>query len=219
MSPFVIAVDGPAGTGKSTVARRLAHVLDFTYVDTGALYRAVALLYLREGATTDAAIQVARTVRFRFCENRLFAGEEDVTDSIRTPEVSLASSLVGSISEVRFALLDFQRRLGSTGRVILEGRDIGTVVFPKADLKFFLSAGIDERTRRRFSELYPGLSLLESSFNELKAQMILRDQADSSRSVAPLIKADDALEIDTTFLSLDEVVKRMEMIARQRLML
>ncbi|MBI4926031.1 MAG: (d)CMP kinase [Bdellovibrio sp.] len=217
---IVIAIDGPAGTGKSSVTRLLAERLGFIHIDTGALYRAIA--YLAHGQNDGnnvlepKASQLAKTAHLEFKlnpklvpVNRIFANGSDVTDFIRTPLISMLASQVSSYSQVRAALLGLQRRLGCQGNSILEGRDIGTVIFPDADLKFFLTASSFERARRRFLELKenggdaPPLS-------ELKKQIQKRDLQDSSRAVAPLKKAQDALTVNTTKMTLDEVVSTLE---------
>lgn len=225
----VIAIDGPAGTGKSSATRRLADLLDFVHVDTGALYRAIAFLALEKLSGEVApdfdlvASETARTTNLTFRRmpkknpaNRIFANGRDVTDFIRTPEVSMAASKVAAIPAVRAALLGLQRRLGCAGKTILEGRDIGTVVFPDADVKFFLTASIEERAKRRLIELEAsGADAI--SFEELKRQIAERDQGDSMRAIAPLKKAEDAVEIDTSEMTLDEVVRKMEQVARSRM--
>ncbi|MEK6580471.1 MAG: (d)CMP kinase [Bdellovibrionota bacterium] len=224
----VIAIDGPAGTGKSSAARRLADALHFVHVDTGALYRAIAFLTLESLAGTPEsesarAVEVARSIHLEFKRlpqknpsNRVFANGKDVTSLIRTPEVTMAASRISAIPEVRAALLGLQRRLGCAGRSILEGRDIGTVIFPDADIKFFLIASIDERTKRRLSEIEAS-GADAPSYEELKTQMIERDRTDSTRSVAPLKKAKEAVEVDTSQLTLDQVVSFMETEVRKRI--
>lgn len=223
---LVVAVDGPAGTGKSSVTKRLAELLGLVHVDTGALYRAAALVALeRLGAGTseidpnrvpeEIAAQVARESHFEFRRdesknpsNRVFVNGRDVTGLIRTPEVSLAASKVATYASVRSALLGLQRRLGCAGQTILEGRDIGTVVFPDADVKFFLTASIEERAKRRLTELEAS-GADPISFEELSRQIEARDRQDSGREVAPLKRAEGAIEIDTTALTLDQVVNLM----------
>jgi CMP/dCMP kinase len=226
----VIAIDGPAGTGKSSVTRRLAESLKFVHVDTGALYRAVAFLTLEKLSDTSlnenqVAAEIAKTVHLEFRRvpkknpaNRIFANGKDVTDFIRTPEVSMTASRVSAVPEVRAALLGLQRRLGCMGKTILEGRDIGTVIFPDADIKFFLTANVEERAKRRLIEL-EAAGADAPSFEEVKAQMVERDAGDSNRSVAPLKKSEDAVEVDTSEMTLDEVVKYMEQVVRNRLQL
>ncbi len=225
----VIAIDGPAGTGKSSATLALCARLGFTHIDTGALYRAIAFLCLeRAGAleqiTPELAETVAHQAHLEFKRdpaltppNRVFANGQDVTLQIRTPEVSMASSRVSAVAGVRAALLGFQRRLGCAGQTVLEGRDIGTVIFPDADVKFFLTASLEKRTERRWAELSrkpegPGVS-----YEELRTQIAARDQGDSERSIAPLKKADDAIEIDTSELTLEEVISKMEAAVRVRI--
>ena len=225
----VVAVDGPAGTGKSSVTKRLAELLGFVHVDTGALYRATAYLAL-EGSPADPnevngelAAQIARDGNFEFRRevkknpaNRVYVNGRDVTTLIRTPEISLAASKVATFAAVRAALLGLQRRLGCRGHAILEGRDIGTVIFPDADVKFFLVASVEERAKRRLSELEAS-GADPISFDELKKQIQARDLQDSSRAVAPLKRAPGAIEIDTTSLTLDQVVETMEQTIRQKI--
>lgn len=224
----VVAIDGPAGTGKSSVTRRLAEALGFVHVDTGALYRAVAWLLIQqlpEGEELDLerAAEIARTAHLEFRrmprknpKNRIFANGKDVTQFIRTPEVSMAASRVSAHPGVRAALLGLQRRLGCMGASILEGRDIGTVVFPDADVKFFLTATVEERAKRRLIELEASGADAQS-YEEVKRQIIERDSADASRAVAPLRRAADAIEVDTSRMTLDEVVAHMEVLVRARL--
>ncbi|MDR3606461.1 MAG: (d)CMP kinase [Oligoflexia bacterium] len=234
----VVAIDGPAGTGKSSATRRLAELLGFIHVDTGALYRSIAFLSIERfrkesgvgpeseldfSAIEANAKEIAGTTQLEFKRmprknpsNRLFANGRDVTEFIRTPEVSMASSRVSSIPEVRAALLGLQRRLGCVGKSILEGRDIGTVVFPDADVKFFLTADVDERAKRRLAELEAS-GADAPSFEELKKQIVERDRGDTTRQVAPLKRAEDAIDLDTSRMTLDEVVAKMEEIVRQKL--
>lgn len=231
----VIAIDGPAGTGKSSATRRLAECLGFVHIDTGALYRAVAYLALGQAAQgldegmefpadlDERAAQVSRTVVLEFRrmlrknpKNRLYADGKDITSFIRMPQVSMAASRVSADPRVRLALLALQRQLGCAGKAILEGRDIGTVIFPDADIKFFLTADVEERAKRRWIEL-EAAGADAPSFEELRRQIIERDRADRSRAVAPLKKAADAVELDTSHMTLDEVVTHMESWVRQRL--
>lgn len=220
----VIAIDGPAGTGKSSVTKRLAQVLGYVHVDTGALYRAVGVLAARKGWTSSSSVNLdeqehiialARTAHFEFTyspdlnpSSRLIVNGEDLTNDLRTPEMSMMASFVSSIPGVRASLLGLQRTLGGKGRTILEGRDIGTVIFPDADVKFFLTATSEERTKRRLAEL-ESQGKDPPSFQEVKTQIEARDHADRTRSTAPLKKSFDAIEVDTTHLTLDEVVQIM----------
>lgn len=206
----VVTIDGPAGAGKSTVAKRLARELGYRLLDTGAIYRSVALVATRDGvAFSDGPalgrIAAALPIEFEFvgAENRVRLAGEDVSQAIRTPEVSVAASQVSAHPEVRAALLDLQRRLGDGGGVVVEGRDTGTVVFPTAAAKFFLTASDEVRAQRRAAEL--GGADLTTTLAEMRA----RDRRDTERAVAPLRPADDALHVDSSTASLDEVVAQM----------
>ncbi|MGZ6070920.1 MAG: (d)CMP kinase [Myxococcaceae bacterium] len=217
MRPFIVAIDGPAGAGKSTVSKLLARRLGLSFVDTGALYRTVALSARRQGIATDddaGLAEVLRAIRISFRatgdENRVYLDGEDVSSEIRTPDVSLAASAVSARPVVRAGLLGLQRRLALEAPVgaVLEGRDIGTVVFPEADLKFFLEANPDVRARRRYEELFQKGS--ESSLEAVLADQIKRDRDDASRAVAPLKPADDAVRVDSSSKPLSEVVQQLE---------
>jgi len=228
--PFIVAVDGPAGAGKSTTSRRLAARLGFAMVDTGAIYRAVALAATRQGIAFDDDARLGTLlpeVRIRFeppppggeaAGQRVLIGDEDVSEAIRTPPMSLGASAVSARPVVRAGLLELQRRLatapGNRGAV-LEGRDIGTVVFPDADAKFFLTAADDVRARRRFLELQAKGD--PQPFEAVLADQRKRDTDDSSRDVAPLKAAQDAVTVDTGSLSLDDVVERLVALVTSRL--
>jgi cytidylate kinase len=201
---MVVAIDGPAGAGKSTVARAAADALGFTYLDSGAMYRAVGLLTLRDGG---AASQHAEALDIRLGE-RVLIGGEDVSEAIRAPEVSEAASRVATNPRVRAALARKQRELLSTGDWVAEGRDIGTVVAPDAAVKVFLTATADERARRRADQLGADAATV------LRDQA-LRDAQDESREHSPLRMAPGAVELDTTGLSVDEVVERIAALVRQ----
>ncbi|HZX42147.1 MAG TPA: (d)CMP kinase [Myxococcaceae bacterium] len=224
MRPFIVAIDGPAGAGKSTVSKLLARRLGLSFVDTGALYRTVALAARREGiATPDDAGLSALLGRIRISfravgdENRVYLDGEDVSSEIRTPEISLLASAVSARPVVREGLLGLQRRLALEAPVgaVLEGRDIGTVVFPDADLKFFLEANADVRARRRYEELFQKGA--ESTLDAVLADQTKRDRDDASRAVAPLKPAEDAVRVDSSGLPLSEVVQRLERSIRERM--
>jgi cytidylate kinase len=221
MARLVVAIDGPAGAGKSTTARLLAAKLGYDLLDTGAIYRVMALLARRAGVAWDdgpgvAALANGLDLRFHLDDgvNHVIVSDADVTKEIRTPEMSDGASRVSALPEVRAALLDIQRRLGAQGGVVVEGRDIGTVVFPEAGAKFFLTANTDERARRRVAELQAAGR--PADFETTRAEMLQRDARDSGRAVAPLKQAPDAVAVDSSSLTPDEVVGKMAAIVASR---
>jgi cytidylate kinase len=213
MRKLLITIDGPAGAGKTTVSRALAGRLGYRYVDTGALYRGVALAAQRRGVAPQDDAGLSRlleelTLDFRpgGSGQRLTANGEDVSDAIRTPEISMLASTVSARAVVRAYLLDVQRRLGRQKAAVFEGRDMGTVVFPEADLKFFLSASENIRAQRRFDEMRDKRRM---SVEDVQRDMRCRDEQDRTRELAPLTAAPDAVMIDSTALTIDQVVELM----------
>jgi CMP/dCMP kinase len=200
---MVVAIDGPAGAGKSTVARAAADALGFTYLDSGAMYRAAALRLLEQGG---AASERAEELELEL-GNRVVANGRDVTEAIRAPEVSEAASRIATNEKVRAALVRKQRALLERGDWVVEGRDIGTVVAPDAPVKVFLTAGAEERARRRAEQL-------GADVDTIIREQALRDAQDRSREHSPLLPAPDAIELDTTGLSVDQVVERIVQMVR-----
>lgn len=209
---FSVAIDGPAGAGKSSVARRAAAALSFIYVDTGALYRAVGYCVAQKDADTKSAAEVeplldSISVDLKFVngEQRVFANGEDVSEAIRTPDMAMHASNVSAIPAVRAKLLDMQRSLAERNNVIMDGRDIGTVVLPNAQVKIFLTASPESRAMRRLADHKARGE--EISFETLLSDIKRRDEADSTRATAPLKQAEDAVLVDTTELSFEESVE------------
>jgi cytidylate kinase len=212
---LIIAIDGPSGAGKSTLTRLLAGRLGYHYIDTGAMFRAVALAAKRAGISMDdgeALAALCRGLTISFASNdagyNVHLNGEDVSDQIRTPDISLLTSRVSAMKSVRECLLERQREMGMAGGVVLEGRDIGTVVFPDAEVKFFLTASVEERGRRRYQELKSKRD--DISLQGTIADVAKRDEQDEQREHAPLRKAPDAIDIDSSGLSIEDVLTLME---------
>ena len=219
---YAIAIDGPAGAGKSTIAKILAKELELIYVDTGALYRTIGYYVTNQGidtADTDAVVAALSGLKVELGYvdgvQRVFANGEDVSDLIRTPVISMAASAVSAIPAVRAYLLDTQRNIAATHSVIMDGRDIGTVILPDAKVKIFLTASPESRATRRFAELQEKGD--PATYEEVLADMIKRDYDDSHRATAPLKQADDAVLVDTSGETLEQSVAKIKAIVYQKL--
>ena len=206
----IVAIDGPAGAGKSTIAKRLAARIGADYIDTGAMYRAVALKLLRTGTDykdPDALQAMLDAMDVDFSEGHTILDGEDVSGLIRTPEISALASPSSGVPAIRYKLTALQQAMGKRKSIVMDGRDIGTVVFPDADFKFFLTASADERARRRTEEMRAKGE--PADFETIRADIIQRDYQDSHREFRPLRKADGAVEIDSTDMSIESVVDTM----------
>ena len=209
----VIAIDGPAGAGKSTVAKIVAEKLGYTYIDTGAMYRAVAWKTLQQSseATDEAILRAVEGIDVRLaCTDsgtRVTVDGTDVTQEIRTPEVTHIVSHVAALGPVREKMVELQRAMAADGAVVMDGRDIGTNVLPNADVKIFLTASVEERARRRYDEMKEKGYAVD--FDDLKKEIASRDKQDSERAISPLRQAEDAILLDSTALSIDAVVARI----------
>lgn len=222
MGKFSVAIDGPAGAGKSTLAKAAAKALGFVYVDTGAIYRTVGLAARRAGIAKDDVSGVTGMLSglsvdiiYQDGAQHMLLDGEDVTDRIRTPEISDYASNVSAMPGVRAYLMDTQRQMAEKYSVIMDGRDIGTVVLPGADLKVFLTADVEKRAKRRFAELTE--KGVETTFDEVLEEMRVRDARDSGRETAPLKAADDAVILDTGDMTLDESIQALLDLIRSRM--
>lgn len=220
MKKIVVAIDGPAGAGKSTIAKLAAEKLGYAYIDTGAMYRSVAWKFLQTGKAFDEDFinGLSKTMLIDFKPeakiNRVFVDGTEVTDAIRTPEVTAIVSRVAAIGAVREAMVDQQRRMGEAGGVLMDGRDIGTVVFPNAQLKIFLTASVEERARRRYAEMVAKGQQVD--LQQLQADIAERDKQDSERAISPLRQAEDALLLDTSDMGISEVTDRILQLVQER---
>lgn len=220
MKKIVVAIDGPAGAGKSTIAKMVAEKIGYAYIDTGAMYRSVAWKFLQTGKAFDEDYisMLANTMVIMFkpeaSVNRVFVDDVEVTESIRSAEVTALVSRVAAIGAVREAMVDQQRRMGESGGVLMDGRDIGTVVFPNAQLKVFLTATVDERAMRRYKELVEKGQQVD--LEQLKADIASRDKQDSERAISPLRQAEDAVYLDSSDMSIDQVAAYIKNLVKER---
>lgn len=210
MKNFIVAVDGPAGSGKSTISKKIAEKLSLTYLDTGAMYRMITYYIIKHNIDIDnmAVIEeILNTLKIDIKEDKFFLNDNDITEEIRGLEVTSNVSKVAAVKIVREKLVDLQRRISMGKKVILDGRDIGTVVFPNADLKIFLNASPSERAKRRLKDFQD--KGIEHSYQEVLDEIIKRDKMDSERDESPLKKAEDAVEIDTSTMTIEEVSNKI----------
>lgn len=220
MKKIVVAIDGPAGAGKSTIAKLVAEKLGYAYIDTGAMYRSVAWKFLQTGKEFDEGFisELAHTMVIEFKPeanvNRVFVDGTEVTSAIRSTEVTANVSRVAAIGAVREAMVAQQRRMGETGGVLMDGRDIGTVVFPNAQLKIFLTATVEERAMRRYKELVAKGEAVE--LEQLKADIASHDKQDSERAISPLRQAEDALYLDTSAMNIEQVTAKIIALVEER---
>lgn len=219
MKTVNIAIDGPAGAGKSTIAKMVSAEMGYIYIDTGAMYRAVAL-YLTENNIPDEDIEkhignVDVSLKFIDGVQRVYLGDRDVSELIRTPEISMAASRTSAIPAVRARLFDLQQKLARENNIIMDGRDIGTVVLPNADVKIFLTASAEERANRRYKELSEKPDC--PPYEEILKDIIQRDYNDMNRETAPLKQAEDAVLVDTTELTLEQSAARITEIIKERI--
>ena len=213
---MIIAIDGPAGSGKSTVAKIVAEKLNFRYIDTGSMYRSVAWKSLEKNTALgdeDAVADIASKVKIELVPGKdgqlVFVDGKNITDQLKVEEISRGAAIVAAQPMIREIMTTKQRKLGKQGKVVMDGRDIGTVVFPQADKKFFLDADPKERGRRRFIELKEKDQVKNTALSTIIAQIVQRDHEDRSRKIAPLKQAKDAMLIDTPHLSVDQVVEEI----------
>ena len=218
---FNIAIDGPAGAGKSTIARRTAQELSFIYVDTGALYRALAVFLVDEGVSPEDTEKVKEAVKsvkvsiaYENGEQQVLVNGKNVTDRLRAESVSNMASTISAIPAVRAALLDLQRDLAKAHDVLMDGRDIGTNVLPDAELKIYLTASVETRAERRYRDLQE--KGVEKPLSEIKKEIEERDHRDMTRAIAPLKQAEDAVYLDTSHMNIDEVVEAIRKLYRER---
>lgn len=222
MDRISIAIDGPAGAGKSTIAKMISKCLGIVYLDTGAMYRTVALKAIQSGVDTKDQVALSEMVKdidvfieYKNNEQAIYLDKENVTGLIRTPRISVGASDVAVVPAVRIKMVELQREIASKNSVVMDGRDIGTYVLPNADFKFFLTASVEERARRRFNEMTEKGDF-SASFEDVLKDIRYRDHNDSSRAFAPLAKADDAIEIDSTQLQAEQVAETIMIMIKKK---
>ncbi len=220
MKTINIAIDGPGGAGKSSISKKIASDLGFIHVDTGAMYRAIALFAVRNACAAPQEIaerigEVEVELKFIGGSQRILLCGEDVTDYIRSPEVTMTASRVSAVPEVRAYLLDLQKKIAAENNIIMDGRDIGSVVLPHADLKIFLTASAEERASRRYLEMREKPDC--PSYEEILADIQQRDYNDMHRDIAPLVQAQDAVLVDTTTMGFNEVIEHITALIREKL--
>lgn len=217
MDNFQVAIDGPAGSGKSSISKIVASNLGFTHIDTGAMYRAVCLEALNRKINLDdeSSYDFVNDINVKYVEGKTYLNDLDVSDEIRKPYVSSNVSTVSKMAVVRKKMVYFQQLSAKYGLVIMDGRDIGSVVLPDANLKIFLTASAEERAKRRYKELIDKGE--ESNYDEILESIIKRDHLDSTRAISPLVKAKDAIEIDTTYMSILEVSNKIISLINERM--
>lgn len=222
MKHINIAIDGPAGAGKSTIAKKVAEKREIIYVDTGAMYRAIGLYILRNHIEPDDVTTIERelegvevSLRYESGEQQVILNGENVTSLIRTGEVGSMASVISVHSNVRRKLVELQKSLAASTSVVMDGRDIGTVVLPNADVKIYLTASVEVRAQRRCKEMLA--KGMECDFDAVKEEIAARDQRDMAREISPLTKAEDAIEIDTSAMNIDEVAETIDRLIRERI--
>ncbi|MFC4804478.1 (d)CMP kinase [Filifactor villosus] len=215
---MIIAIDGPSGSGKSTIAKELAEKFQFLYIDTGSMYRALTLGYLEEGTdleNEDARRRFLERMHVSFdTQNRVCLNGREVAEEIRGIEVTQTVSYVSAFADIRKKMVELQRKFAKENSVVMDGRDIGTTVFPEAEVKVFLIADVQERARRRWNQMKE--KGMDITLEEVEAELRIRDEKDSNRKVSPLRKAEDAVEVDTTSLTVEEVIEKIGSIVQRR---